>query len=105
MPTLSYKVDYGSPVILECEIIADPPLLNVYWEKVSAIGTVIINTNSLGTSGINLTSPSLSFDTSTSADSGEYQCIGSNVIGISRSDTVELIVTGGTLLNYIITVY
>lgn len=82
-------------VELFCKIISEPPLTNVYWEKVTHDTRMIINTGSIGYQNGTLANPSLTITYSTMFDNGNYTCLGSNAVGISRSESIFLHVIGG----------
>ncbi|XP_052081097.1 hemicentin-1-like [Mytilus californianus] len=89
-----YESVFGEMVELVCQISAEPPLTNVYWEKVANDTRMIINTGSVGYQNGTRVNPSLTIKYSTLFDTGNYTCLGSNSVGISRSESIFLHVTG-----------
>lgn len=90
-----YESVFGDMVELVCKISAEPQLTNVYWEKLAHDKRMIINTGSIGYQNGTLVNPSLTITYSTMFDTGNYTCLGSNSVGISRSDSIFLHVIGG----------
>ncbi|CAC5364617.1 HMCN [Mytilus coruscus] len=89
-----YESVFGELVELVCKISAEPPLTNVYWEKVTHDTRMIINTGSIGYQNGTLVNPSLTITYSTMFDTGNYTCLASNSVGISRSKSIFLHVIG-----------
>ncbi|CAC5381889.1 unnamed protein product [Mytilus coruscus] len=89
-----YESVFGEMVELVCQISAEPPLTNVYWEKMANDTRMIINTGSVGYQNGTRANPSLTITYSTMFDTGNYTCLGSNSVGISRSESISLHVIG-----------
>lgn len=100
IPTVSsnqtvYSIPYGYSVILHCEISTEPPLTNVYWERLVENKKSIVYSGESGTSGATLNNPSLIINFATLRDEGYYNCFGRNVAGTGNGPQIQLTVTGG----------
>lgn len=97
--TRLHESDFGSSYTIECQIISHPAHTTVYWQhNYNGIIRTIKN-DTLGVSGIFIDNPSLTIDFITTSDSGKYTCIAENVVGVGKSQDVDLKVNGGTF-NY-----
>ncbi|VDI31226.1 Hypothetical predicted protein [Mytilus galloprovincialis] len=97
--TRLHESDFGSSYTIECKVIAHPAHTTVYWQhNYNGIIRTIKN-DTLGVSGIFIDNPSLTIDFITTSDSGKYTCIAENVVGVGKSQDVDLKVNGGTF-NY-----
>ncbi|CAC5364616.1 unnamed protein product [Mytilus coruscus] len=87
-----YESIYGENVTLNCNVISDPPIIDVYWERVDT--QTILNRGSFGYQGILPNDPSLTIIGSTTFHMGKYRCFATNAIGTSYSESTSLLVKG-----------
>lgn len=90
-----YEPVFGDKVTLDCDIISDPLLSNVYWIKEENGKQIIINQRSIGYQSLTPGYPSLTITYATIYDNGNYTCLGTNEVGTSRSEQIFLHVIGG----------
>lgn len=92
----NYTTSYGTSIMLECTVHADPPVRHVFWKK-SVNGLITtITPGTIGTQGSTPSNPSLIIVVPTNWDSGNYVCFAINDIGQRGSLSTELKVSGGT---------
>lgn len=88
----------GQNVSLACIVTVttnDPPVLNVYWKKMTPSGSGIIGVSgSQKYSGSTIESPNLIIRNLDVHDNGNYSCLATNAAGTSESDVAVLTVTG-----------
>ncbi|XP_048778626.2 hemicentin-1-like isoform X2 [Ostrea edulis] len=94
----SYSAVIGQNVSLACIVTVttnDPPVLNVYWKKMTPSGSGIIGVSgSQKYSGSTIESPNLIIRNLDVHDNGNYSCLATNAAGTSESDVAVLTVTG-----------
>ncbi|CAG2221471.1 HMCN [Mytilus edulis] len=89
-----YESVYGEDVTINYIVIADPPIIGVYWERVQNGIKTIINRDSVGYRGLSSTDPSLTIIYNTKTHIGTYRCFATNVVGASVSGSTTLHVIG-----------
>lgn len=89
------KATYGSSVTLHVSIDSAPEHFSLYWTKFEVNGTEIIHNGMIGTSGGNISSPSLTIRFPTASYVGIYKCYARNVLGLGSSINISLVVVGG----------
>lgn len=97
--TSGYTTIYGREIEIECEIMAYPSVILVYWQKKVNNTVSTLNRGTVGTKGINITMPSLVLTFPTTEDSGSYTCFATNKAGTQKSLPATLIVEGGICIN------
>ncbi|CAC5425483.1 unnamed protein product [Mytilus coruscus] len=90
----SYISVYGDDVTLNCTVISNLNIVDVYWERVQNGTKTIINRDSVGYQGISPTHPSLNIVYNTKTHIGTYRCFATNVVGTSVSGSTTLNVIG-----------
>lgn len=90
-----YTTVFGTPVTIDCFIIADPQVRYVFWQKNVNGYLTSITHGAVGTQGISPTIPSLTIMFPSKSDQGEYTCFGVNDLGQRGSIPTLLKVSGG----------
>ncbi|CAC5364614.1 HMCN [Mytilus coruscus] len=89
-----YETVYGEDVTMHCIVRAEPPIIDVYWERVQNSIKTIINRGSVGYEGISPNNPSLNIIYNTKTHIGTYRCFATNVVGTAVSGSTTLHVKG-----------
>ncbi|CAC5381762.1 unnamed protein product [Mytilus coruscus] len=89
--TLSRKISLKVDGVVK----ANPPHFEVYWIQETYKGKTIIRHGDSGTSGSTTNNPSLTINTTTTTDPGQYTCVAVNVVGNGSSQVTVLNVIGG----------
>lgn len=96
------NTSYGMRITLRVTIDSAPEHFSIYWTKFRSNTTEIIHDGMIGTSGGNISSPSLTIRFPTDSHVGIYKCYARNVLGLGSSVNISLIVLGGKW-NYSVT--
>lgn len=88
---------YGMSVTLNVTIDSTPEHFSIYWTKSGVNTTEIIHDGMVGTSGGNISSPSLTIRFPAASYVGIYKCYATNVIGTGSSVNISLVIVGGKL--------
>lgn len=86
---------YGISVTLHVTIDSAPEPFSIYWTKFVGNATEMIHNGMIGTSGGNISSPSLTIRFPTASNVGIYKCYAKNVLGLGSSVNISLVVVGG----------
>ncbi|XP_076080046.1 contactin-4-like [Mytilus galloprovincialis] len=85
---------YGISVTLHVTINSAPEHFSIYWTKFVGNATEMIHNGMIGTSGGNISSPSLTIRFPTASNVGIYKCYAKNVLGLGSSVNISLVVVG-----------
>ncbi|XP_052080992.1 immunoglobulin superfamily member 10-like [Mytilus californianus] len=88
------STNFGKEVTLRCIVNATPKITKIYWyKKINSQNHVtFIHDGFPGMSGSTVETPSLTIKSGTPANDGNYSCVAENVVGITGSKPVILIV-------------
>ncbi|VDH95558.1 Hypothetical predicted protein [Mytilus galloprovincialis] len=95
------STDFGKELTLTCIVNATPKITKIYWyKKVNSQNHVtFIYAGFPGMSGSTVETPSLTIKSGTPANNGTYSCVAENVVGITGSKPVILIVRAGNYFH------
>lgn len=90
----SIQVEYGGSLTLVSYIRSkqEYPILKIYWQY---INNGILTRIDSKTNGRNVDNSSLSIMYITTSESGMYTCVATNVMGTSKSNSIDVNVNGG----------
>lgn len=95
----TYTVTTGQSITLGCSVSGIPAATSVLWKRTSGGVTTDIAIDNSVYQGSSITSPSLVITSANSDHTGSYVCTATNTVGIGRSTTTILTVTGGSCVN------
>lgn len=95
------STDFGKEVTLRCIVNATPKITKIYWYKKinSQSHVTFIYAGFPGMSGSTVETPSLTIKSGTPANNGTYSCVAENIVGITGSEPVILIVRAGNYFH------
>ncbi|XP_033751408.1 hemicentin-1-like isoform X5 [Pecten maximus] len=100
IPQPSYTVTLGGSVTIPCNIIANPSVTSVSWQKITNnVPQTVAITSLARYSGGSTTIPGLTITGVLTSDAGFYRCSATNTLNTGTSGQTQLIVTSAPTVS------